>query len=244
MSSNRRIVRSIAWACLLGAAFVGGAADAATVTTNEAGLDLVYSQQSFLDAGAPIDIRYDPVQTIINPNLLKINDSVGLSSLFSSAMSSSPTVNMFFVDTIDWCGTTNSAIVGCALVGGNDIVVESGFAAGSHGTEVMAHELGHNLGLEHTDGSGLMGPKINGNTTLSADEVATILLSQLVQTDASGDRFIEIAPILISATVISGDPEIPVAAVAAPLPPGLVLFVSGLGLMFGRLRRRGVPADT
>ena len=247
-SDLRRIPQSIAWVLFLGSVLIGANVNAATVTTNETGMDAVFSQQSFLDANAPIDIRFDPVQTIVNPELLQINDSIGLVSLFNQAPASSPAINMFFVDSINWCGSTNSAIVGCALVGGNDIVVESGAAAGSHGTEIMAHELGHNLGLDHTSGSGLMGPTLNGQTTLSADEVATILLSSFVQTDANGNRFIEIAPILISAAIASNDvgsPSLPVAAVAAvPLPSGLVLFVSGVGLMIGRLRRRGVSADT
>ena len=103
---------------------------------------------------------------------------------------------MFFIDTLDWCGFSSPSIVGCANRPGNDIVVESAFAAGGNGTELNAHELGHNLGLEHETFPNLMTSSINGNTTLTADQIATILASDLIQSDADG-KFILITPIAV-----------------------------------------------
>ena len=74
----------------------------------------------------------------------------------------------------------------------------------------MGHELGHNLNLQHDlfSSAYLMWPLFPPGTTLTEDEVATILQSHLVQTDSTGRRFIQITPIAI---------------VAAPEPSTLLL---------------------
>jgi hypothetical protein len=68
------------------------------------------------------------------------------------------------VQTINWCGSTNPSLIGCAETPGDTLVV--GFDAGP---EVMgrliAHERGHNANLSHRSDSScaLMAPYLAGN---------------------------------------------------------------------------------
>jgi len=130
---------------------------------------------------------------------------------------------MFFVDTIDYCGTYNTSIVGCGFVGTAGLMVESILAAGSYGAELLAHELGHNLGLSH-GGCGLMLGTLNNNTCLDASEVSTILSSGLVQQDRGG-LYIEINPWLVTAAQV-------------PLPAAGWLLIGGIGALVAARRRR------
>ena len=198
-------------------------AQAAVVTTNESGMDDIFSQPSF--GTHTIDIRFTPTFTLrVDPSLLRIDDDAELSALFDMAPSASPIANMFFVDAINFCGgVSGPSIIGCGNQPGNRLAVESGVAASSNGAALNAHELGHNLGLSHvgTSGTNLMNPFGFGNTTLDASQVNTILMSGLVQTDANG-RFIQITPILVS---------------AVPVPATLPLALSALSVL-GLIGRR------
>ncbi|WP_425637968.1 DUF6443 domain-containing protein [Algoriphagus yeomjeoni] len=76
--------------------------------------------------------------------------------------------------------------VGLAEIGGRASAVEVGTLKNGSFDEVVTHELGHNLGLSHTnDGKGLMGAKINGQTNVSIRERATTLGVSPVQGDGT-----------------------------------------------------------
>lgn len=195
-------------------------AKSAFITTNESDLDAIFSQSSF--GLMPIDIRIGLASELVLPDLLDITTDAEVNQLFDMHIGGINVVNFYFIDTISACGgSISSGIVGCGEFFGNDFVVESSFAAGSFGGELLAHELGHNLGLDHRSG-GLMNSSLNNSTTLNDTEVSNIRSSQLVQTD--GQSFwIDINPVLI---VASASIPLPV-----PEPSTLVLLLLSFSLL-------------
>lgn len=180
-----------------------GAAPAATeagwITLNETQLNAIFSQSSF--GSSPIDIRFDSVVTVVDPDLISLDSWSDFQLMSFHATQPTTHINMFFVDTITWCGGAGTNIIGCGAQSGSVLAVNSLAAAGSHGAELSAHEMGHNLGLGHTTGAGLMGPILNGDTALTLAETSIILASPLVQSDALG-RFIQVTPVLVRATAV------------------------------------------
>jgi hypothetical protein len=174
------------------------------------------------------------VTQLARPDLLDINTDLKLDTLFGLHVGSQRTVNFYFVDTIEACGGFDVNIIGCGETPGQDFVVESAWAADStiqpggisFGVQLLAHELGHNLGLNHRNGDFLMNPFINGFQDLNAAEVTTIRSSQLVQQDAGG-FFILINPVLIVAR-----------ATEVPEPSTVLLVLVGLVAVGSRSRAR------
>lgn len=179
-------------------------AKAGFITTNETALDAIFSQASF--GIMPIDIRIGVASELVFPSLLDITSDAEVNQLFNMHVGGLNVVNFYFIDTISACGGyIITGIVGCGEFPGNDFVVESSFAAGSYGGELLAHELAHNLGLDHRSG-GLMNPSLNNSTTLTSVEVSTIRNSALVQTN--GQNFwIDINPVLIVSAASRQVPE-------------------------------------
>lgn len=213
--------RATATLILLAGLAIPSVGGAVTVTIDEAALDTldaVYSQPAF--GAEPIDVRVAPVRTVVSPELARVGDRSVEQAIFDLAATFSPGIGLVFVESIDWCSGYDTDVVGCALRGAPGLFVESDFAAGPFGAEMIAHEIGHNLGLFHSD-AGLMTTMLDGDRTLEISEALTVLASGLVGEDASG-RFIDIVPVRIA--------PIPLPA-TAPL-----LTLGALALVFARRR--------
>jgi len=191
------------------------------VTKNESAMDAIFAQANF--GANTIDIRYNATVTLNNAALMNIDTSAEFWSLGSLVAVPRNTVLAFFVDKISWCGGPGGSIIGCGEMPGDVFAVDSGWAASStYGAPLIAHELGHNLGLNHlSDSSNLMNPYITGNSFLSTSQVATILGSSLVQIDTNGHRYISITPVAV-----------------VPEPETAMMFAVGLLALAGRLARR------
>tara|TARA_R110000803_G_scaffold34838_8_gene75836 strand:+ start:37159 stop:37827 length:669 start_codon:yes stop_codon:yes gene_type:complete len=202
--------------------FITAQAQAGFITTNETELDAIFSQISF--ASKPIDIRIGTATELVLPNLVDITTDAEVNELFSMHVGLVNVVNFYFIDTISACGGfLITGIVGCGETPGNNFVVESSYAAGSSGGELLAHELAHNLGLNHQSGNYLMNESLNGHTTLTTLEVDRIHSSSLVQTNGQ-EYWININPVLI---VASASTPLPV-----PEPSTLMLFLLSFGFIF------------
>jgi hypothetical protein len=228
-SSPAIIARRIMTLAVLMLALSPAIAEAGFITIDPAGMNAIFSQSSF--DGTPVDIRFSPAVTIVDSDLLDINDPAKLAALVALAPDPTPVVDAFFVDQIDACGfeqelTVNGSFAGCAQLPGHVFVEDSEDAVLSP-APLMGHELGHNLDLPHDLFSPeyLMWPFFPPGTLVTDQEVNTILQSPLVQTDPSGQKFIEITPI----------------AIVAAEPPALWLLGTTLALlmvvsMIGRAR--------
>lgn len=207
-------------------------AQAGYVTTQQAGLDAIFSQQTAFD-GRPIEIRFNAAQTLFSNALLDVDTEADMNSILLP--SSVRTINMYFVDSISWCGSVSASIVGCAWTGANGLVLESSVADDGNfvGANLIAHELLHNLGLDHFgfDDQNLMAPILmSGMGTLNSAQVDLMLLSPFVQTDTSGQRFIAVTPYAVLAEPAIGVPE----------PSSLALAGLGLALAWRSRRSRRV----
>ncbi len=231
------VMRKLATVALLGGA---GVASAGYVTTfNQTAINDIFSQTSF--GGFNIDIRFNDALSIVAPTLLDINDDAefignngsSLSSLANMLAVPNFTVAVFFVDKISHCGGPGSNIIGCGSNPGGLIALNSAAAAGSIGSVLFAHELAHNLGLEHLTVSGnLMQASITGGTMLTTAQVGTFLdlstgasKSPIVRFDA-GQRYISVTPIAV------------LAAAPVPEPQTWAMMIAGLLGVAGWARRR------
>lgn len=210
----------------------------ATVTLHEAAVESIFGQSGFAD---PIDLRFGPTIELVAPSILNLDSEAEFNLLKNDLLGlPNTTVRLFFVDTINWCGE-NGNVAGCA--NSTIAVLNSTSAANTgFGDELIAHELGHVLGLKHPNGLdypndpeldaetvkvNLMNPTVvDGRMTLTTLQINTLLQDFNVLDDLNGKPYVDIAPVLVVA-----------AATAVPLP-GAALLMLGALLPLGAARRR------
>jgi len=197
-------------------------------------MDAIFAQPTIPAVfNGPVDIRFNPAVTVQAPSLLDVTSAAELSALFALGPASPQTVNMYFIDSLEYCDGANPSAVGCADFIGFDMVVESAAAAGPNGAELGAHELAHNLGLVHdtSPALNLMDAVLNGNTDISLSQSQEMHdnfgTATPLQFDVSAvGFFVEITPVLIS-----GDG-------AVPEPSSWMLIVLAIAILaWGKKRR-------
>lgn len=241
----------------------GSTASTPTANTREWKLDQIYGQSSF--GGTPVDIRYNEIVEIAAPSLTGVTSKTELNQLFSltdnlyESGTWNRTVSLYFVEALDYCGGYSKSYVGCSQIRGNQMAVERGYANGSYGAELIAHELGHAVGFYHSGeaplylgNDNLMAPRLNGDTTIASSQVdqlfgrgrfARLGQSKLLQQDSDG-YYIEITPYVIvdglsGATLPSSESGVAGGALApVPAPAAGLLLLSGLAALGGLRRTR------
>ena len=127
-----------------------GITHAGAITIDKDEVNAIFKQDTFGDT--PISIRFNEPQTIVAPQFLSIDTLEDLQGLYSLVPNQGPTIVAFFVDIIFECGQVEVAedgrYFGCAQKPGNYQVLNSTVAA-LEPSQLLAHEIGHNLGLEH-----------------------------------------------------------------------------------------------
>jgi hypothetical protein len=215
-----------------------GAARAGYVSIDEGRLDTIFRQPLDKWGWTPIDVQVLPTVSYVDTALTSIDDDSELWRLFSLTPRSSPVIDVFFVDAVNSCGGPAPNIIGCGLEPGNALAVSSYWSSTSYGPALLAHELGHNLGLDHVAQSSpnLMNPMLTGNTDLEQWQVNALYSSPFVDWNTRpGQPFFTILPV----AVIVGDPSAGAtggraalgAANGVPEPQPLALIAVAFGVL-------------
>jgi hypothetical protein len=225
-------------------------AHASVITENN--LTPVYSAMPPFTAANQITINWiAPTITITSVNYSNINSAAvqaavkalpgtvvqgyfgnNVNNIQNITLPNSPTVDVFFVESITFCGTDMGGFDGCAFaIPNNSFAVDGGTAATANGTELEAHELGHDLGLVHCpDNCGgnpnLMDASGYGSTTLTAAQATILLGSPLLQKNGPAN-FINLQAITF-----------------APEPASLQMLIFGMGLLLAARQFRAPATHT
>jgi hypothetical protein len=136
-----------------------------------------------------------PTTQLNNTSLLQTTGIAAINQPGNGRSPNSTTVNTWFVDNLNT--TPGSILYGQAYVGGNGVVINGtavqNFNNGNGRRDTLAHEIGHNLGLEHdtfgagggnnllTAGNSRSVPDGVGNITPSGSDLSQLTAEQIAK---------------------------------------------------------------
>ena len=147
-----------------------------------------------------------PTTTINNTNLQSVTGIAAINQVGNGQSSNANTINAWFTGSL--AAPPGSVLYGEAWLGGNGLVVNSGAVSAFNGgvgrRDTFAHELGHNLGLSHTNfgaggadnlltaGSARTVPSGVGQITPDGADLSMLTAAQITQIRSS--PFTQMAP--------------------------------------------------
>jgi hypothetical protein len=97
---------------------------------------------------ASINLLFLPWETLNNSSLLDLNVDTEFGGPAAGTV-----IRLLFVGVISSCGGPGTGIFGCGFLSANGVAIADNvfsFNGGIGRLDTIAHELGHNLGLDHT----------------------------------------------------------------------------------------------
>ena len=187
--------------------FMAGSGPSLAGAVSTPSLTGIFSQASF--GAEPITVNWlAPGATIISPALASIDNAAEVTALYAAAPDAFPTINVYFVNSINFCDAPGT-FSGCAEIRGHHLMVTSGFAASPAGNVYIAHEVAHNLGLLHTEVAGnLMNSfPTPGATAITVAQANIILNNQsgLLDVAPNGSVVLNLRPIAVLSAVPEPD---------------------------------------
>lgn len=205
-----------AWAGVVNVLPIRVCDDAGNNCANAAG-SLFAAATNKIWAQAGITISFLPFTSTNSSTYLTLDNQAEVNALFAAAPGAAGnplTVSLWFVQNhFDAWGEVNA-------IGGNKMVIDAGIFA-MRLLDVIAHEIGHLLGLKHDD------PGMGADFLMPAAATQPTVIGDITP-DGAGLSKLTRAQI---ATAIA-DPKV------VPVPGALLLFASGLGSVLFALRRR------
>ncbi len=142
-------------------------ANCASAPLSKAKTEAIYEQ-------AGVAAIYLPTTMLNNSSLQTVNSVTDVNKVGNGQSTNANTVNVWFVDSLN--SAPNTTLFGEAYLGGNGAVINSSAVDASNRTDTVAHEIGHNLGLDHnTFGAG------GSNNVLTAGSARNAPAMQLTQ---------------------------------------------------------------
>ncbi|MBO7921691.1 zinc-dependent metalloprotease family protein [Alteromonas sp. K632G] len=151
-------------------------------------LSIQKTQEIYEQAG--VASIFLPTQSINDSSLLTVNGITDVNLLGNGQSSNANTLNVWFVDSLN--SAPNTTLFGQAYINGNGAVINSDAVTATGRSDTVAHEIGHNLGLGHSNFGA--GDADNVLTTGSNRDAPADQLTQAQIDQIRASRFTNDAP--------------------------------------------------
>jgi len=196
---------------------------------DQAGIGVAFAAPEYLDNSSYLTVQSDTTATSV------FDTAHNLLRLPGNGQSTNPdTLNVYLVDNI--ISTTNgiangTGVYGLGLIGGNGAIIATApnMLGRQAAVDTMAHELSHNLGLNHVDAAPYAGTAVDTlyNLMNSGSRVVPFETCQVAPYSCAPPKGDTLAPLNTTAASTSGTTTLTLASTTGVLP-GMVATGTGI----------------